>query len=401
MAPVIKAIENSPHLKSVVCATAQHRGLLDQALNHFDIVPNFDLDLMKANQDLSDITAGVLLGLRQVLLEVKPDIVLVHGDTTTAFAAAMAAFYAKTAIGHVEAGLRTFDKYSPFPEEVNRKLVCSLADLHFAPTKKAVENLQHDGVSPDKIFKTGNTSIDALLWTVKHSKLSTEAQTHFAKGPMVLLTAHRRENFGEPLNRIFSAVARFALEYPEHKIIYPVHSNPNVQEAAHRLLGAVPNVRLIAPVGYNELVFLLRNCQFVLTDSGGIQEEAPTFGKPTLVLRDSTERPEAVEAGCALLVGSDPQKIIAAMRELANSSSALYRRMSQVANPFGDGKAAEYIMRRLEMFEVGNAAENFAKFRQHSSWRYRREPMPAAPRNAKPTPLPTGLPNSIPTHGNT
>jgi UDP-N-acetylglucosamine 2-epimerase (non-hydrolysing) len=351
MAPVVKAVEASPHLRSLVCATAQHRGLLDQVFGLFGIRPDFDLDLMRPNQDLYDVTSGVLMGLRRVLAEARPDVVLVHGDTTTAFAAAVSAFYGKAAIGHVEAGLRTGEKYSPFPEELNRRLVGSLADMHFAPTDAAVVNLLAEGVDRGRIYKTGNTAIDALLWTADRARPGASLAAVLAdERPMALLTAHRRENFGEPLRRIFAAVARFALDHPGFRVAYPVHPNPNVTGPAREVLAGIPNVQLIEPVGYDELVFLLRACRFVLTDSGGIQEEAPTFGKPTLVLRESTERPEAVEAGCALLVGSDPALILSTMRRLADEGAELYRLMSQAANPFGDGKAAGRIVAAIERF---------------------------------------------------
>jgi UDP-N-acetylglucosamine 2-epimerase (non-hydrolysing) len=351
MAPVVKAVEGSPHLRSVVCATAQHRGLLDQVFDLFAIRPDYDLNLMRPKQDLFDVTSGVLLGLRQVLAEAKPDVVLVHGDTTTAFSAAVAAFYGKVAVGHVEAGLRTGEKYSPFPEELNRRLVGSLADMHFAPTDDAVVNLLAEGTDRGKIHKTGNTAIDALLWTAERARPSAELAALCEAGrPVVLLTAHRRENFGEPLQRIFAGVAQFAREHPQFLVVYPVHPNPNVLEPARAALGGIENVRLIDPVGYDELVFLLKTCQFVLTDSGGIQEEAPTFGKPTIVLRESTERPEAVDAGCALLAGSNTAMLVSTMRRLADRDSDLYRLMSQVANPFGDGRAAQRIVAAIERF---------------------------------------------------
>jgi UDP-N-acetylglucosamine 2-epimerase (non-hydrolysing) len=337
-----------PEVEAVTCATAQHRHLLDQVLGFFSLKPDIDLNLMKPNQDLTDITVACLSALREVFRSVKPDIVLVQGDTTTTMASALAAFYAKLPVGHVEAGLRTGDKYSPYPEEVNRKLVSPLADYHFAPTTQSQSNLQKEGVPAHQIFLTGNTSIDALLWASERNQSHPELGKLFAGKKLVLLTAHRRENFGEPLRQIFTAVRDFAARHPEVQFVYPVHPNPNVKGAVDSLLKGVSNISLIDPVGYSELVFLLKHSQFILSDSGGIQEEAPTLGKPVLVLRETTERPEAVTAGCAKLVGSDQEALTSHMNQLLDRQSTLYQSMSRAGNPFGDGTAGKKIAAILE-----------------------------------------------------
>lgn len=331
MAPVYHAINAAPGLKAVVCVTAQHRGLLDQVLEIFDIKPDFDLNLMTPGQTLYDITSGVLLGMKNVFEQLRPDLVLVHGDTTTTMSGAIAAFYKQIPVGHVEAGLRTFDMYSPFPEEMNRNIVGKIASLHFTPTRAATANLLSEGVNPKNIHQTGNTAIDALMTVADRVHEVPTLRDLFGTRPMILMTAHRRENFGIPLLNIFSAVLEFAAAHPDFEIIYPVHPNPNVKGPALEILSAAKNIHLIDPVGYEEMAFLMRECQFILTDSGGIQEEAPTLGKPILVLRDSTERPEAIDAGCAALVGSDPVKIKRMMNVLADTSSATYLSMSRAA----------------------------------------------------------------------
>lgn len=348
MAPIIRAFQQSEVIRPVTCATAQHRNLLDQVNQFFGIVPDFDLDLMQNNQDLFDVTANCLLRIRRVFEEVKPDVVLVQGDTATTCATALGAFYRKIPVAHVEAGLRTHDKYSPFPEEMNRVMVTRIADFHFAPTVRAIENLVAENVFEDTIYLTGNTSVDALIWA-SAQKIHAPALANLYRGrKMVLMTAHRRENFGEPLRAIFHAIRQYCMRNPDIHIVYPVHPNPNVKSVAYQILGNLSNVSLIDPLDYCDLIFLLKECQFVLTDSGGIQEEAPSLGKPVLVLRDTTERPEAIEAGCAETVGHDPSLILDRMQKLSESDSDLYQRMSRAANPFGDGTAARRILSILE-----------------------------------------------------
>lgn len=343
MAPVVQAINQQPGLIGTVCVTGQHRGLLDQVLDLFHIDPIHDLDLMTPAQNIWDVTTRVINGLVHVYERFRPDLVLVHGDTSTALGAALAAFYRKIPVGHVEAGLRTNDMYSPFPEEMNRKLVADLASIHFAPTPAAAENLLNEGVSPDRIHITGNTAIDALLNVIGMDRPIKELDDLIGDRPMVLITAHRRENFGEPFRCIFEAIKDFALDHPNICFIYPVHPNPNVKQPAEAILGSIPNVYLINPVGYEEMAYLMKRALFILTDSGGIQEEAPSLGKPVLILRDTTERPEIVEAGGACLVGSNRERITKMMSELNTPGSEVYRRMSRVKNPFGDGAAGDRI----------------------------------------------------------
>jgi UDP-N-acetylglucosamine 2-epimerase (non-hydrolysing) len=340
MAPLVHAIQAHPGLDGRVCVTAQHRSMLDQVLDLFEIKPEYDLAIMKPNQDLFDITANCLLGLKGVLKDFEPELVLVHGDTSTTLAAALAAYFQKVAIGHVEAGLRTGDKYSPWPEEMNRSMIGPLVDYHFCPTDRAADNLRKENISSSKIHNTGNTAIDALYWVVEKNLPQPELENLCGDRKVVMMTAHRRENFGEPLKNIFNAVRTFAGEHPDFQIIYPVHLNPNVSELAQSMLSEQSNISLIQPVKYNEMVFLMNRSSFILTDSGGIQEEAPSLKKPTLVLRSTTERPEAIESGCARLVGHDTSDIVKHMNELANESSDLYLSMSHSINPFGDGTAA-------------------------------------------------------------
>jgi len=347
MAPVVHALAETSGIKSKVCVTGQHRDLLDQAMSLFGIAPDFDLKLMKPSQTLFDITGGALGGLREVFDATRPDMVLVHGDTTTSMAAAMAAFYLRIPVGHVEAGLRSFDVHSPWPEEFNRRTIGSLARLHFAPTERARDNLLAEKVDPRNIELTGNTAIDAVQMIAARDEDFPEIRQRWSRRRIVLVTAHRRENFGAPFSRILQALRLYAQRNPGMMLVYPVHPNPNISGPAHAALADLDNVALIPPVNYQELVFLLRHCQFVLTDSGGIQEEAPTFGKPVIVLRENTERPEAVEAGTAVLVGSDPRKILLAMDVLTDESSGSYRQMSSVGNPFGDGNAARRIAARV------------------------------------------------------
>jgi UDP-N-acetylglucosamine 2-epimerase (non-hydrolysing) len=350
LAPVIKELQKSRNLEVVTVATGQHRNLMDQVLDFFSIKPDFDLDIMKPDQDLFYTTNACLTGLNTLLSEIRPSMLIVQGDTTTALASALSGFYYKTPIAHVEAGLRTATKYSPFPEEMNRRLISQLTDLHFAPTEASKNNLLSEGIKADFITVTGNTSIDALLLGCQKElkRPATTDQNRFSK--TILLTLHRRENFGAPILNIFSAVRSFAQRHPDYQIIYPVHPNPNVKELAHRSLNGISNIKLLDPVEYSEMLYLLKNSHFILTDSGGIQEEAPTLGKPVLVLRESTERPEAVEAGCAQLVGSHPELIFRMMEALADDNSGLYTNMSQKANPFGDGTASQTIAQKIDYF---------------------------------------------------
>lgn len=341
MAPVVNALKASGNVRVTVCVTAQHRQMLDQVLALFNIVPDEDLDIMKPGQDLSDITARVLEGMRGVLAKHKPDMVLVHGDTTTTLAASLAAYYARIAVGHVEAGLRTGDIYAPWPEEMNRKLAAGIAAVHFAPTSSARDNLLREGVAPDTIHVTGNTVIDALLSV---SEKAESAASHFtldADKKLILVTGHRRENFGAGFEQICQALLRIAAR-PDVQVVYPVHLNPNVQEPVNRLLGNTPNIQLIAPLDYLPFVYLMKRSYLILTDSGGIQEEAPSLGKPVLVMRDTTERPEAVEAGTVTLVGTKEDSIVTQTMRLLDDQAA-YERMSKAHNPYGDGNASARI----------------------------------------------------------
>lgn len=348
MAPVVRALSLSTVLEPVACATAQHRQMLDQVLETFALTPDYDLDLMRPNQTLESLTSRCMGALGPLFDKVRPAAVLVQGDTTTAFAAALSAFYRRIPVGHVEAGLRTYDTSSPFPEESNRRMIAALADWHFAPTEQSQEALRAERWPDESIFVTGNTSIDALLSVSRQPLEFPELRARFEGKRLILMTAHRRENFGAPLEAIFTAVAAFCADHPECHVIYPVHPNPHVQEPAERLLSGIANLSMIRPVEYRELVYLMRECALVLTDSGGLQEEAPALGKPVLVLRDTTERPEAVESGGALLVGCDPQVIRARLEELLQANSVLWQRMARVRHPFGDGRAAHRIAMVLE-----------------------------------------------------
>lgn len=355
MAPLVKALADDAYFDAKVCVTAQHREMLDQVLDLFEITPDYDLNIMKAGQDLYDVTTGVLLGLRDVLKEFQPDIVLVHGDTATTFAATLAAFYQQIPVGHVEAGLRTGNLYSPWPEEANRVLTGRLAAVHFAPTTRNEAALLHEHIEPGSITITGNTVIDALQWVVNKIDSSTELQEKINSSlqsaglnlealehQYVLVTGHRRENFGEGFDNICQALQELATANPNTHFIYPVHLNPNVQEPVKRLLGDVSNVHLIQPLGYEPFVYLMQKSHLVLTDSGGVQEEAPGLGKPVLVMRDTTERPEAVEAGTVKLVGTDASAIVTEVQSLLDNQE-LYNTMSQAHNPYGDGKASQRI----------------------------------------------------------
>lgn len=353
MAPVVKELEKHPNVfRTHVCVTAQHRQMLDQVLSLFSITPNYDLDIMKPGQDLFDVTCGVLQGMKRVLEQDKPDIVLVHGDTTTTMAATLAAFYCRTRVGHVEAGLRTHNKYAPFPEEINRKVTGGIADLHFAPTEASRNNLLREGVAPESIHVTGNTVVDALLAVAgkveadRSLREGFEADFSFLdpQKRLILVTGHRRENFGEGFENICQALAEIASSRPDAEILYPVHLNPNVQEPVRRILGAgrIGNIHLIEPVDYLPFVYLMNRSTLIITDSGGVQEEAPSLGKPVLVMRETTERPEAVAAGTVRLVGTDRPKIVAEAARLLDDTEA-YRLMSLAHNPYGDGRAAERI----------------------------------------------------------
>ncbi len=341
MAPLVKELRSRPEFETVVCVTAQHRQMLDQVLSAFSIVPEHDLDIMKPGQTLSDITARVLKGLEGVITEEKPDMVLVHGDTTTTFAGALAAYYCQTAVGHVEAGLRTHDKYSPYPEEMNRQFVGCVTDLHFAPTEQSRQNLLCEGKDPASIVVTGNTAIDALQTTVRED-FSDPMLDWAASSRLIVITAHRRENLGEPMHRMFRAIRRVMEEFPDTKAVYPVHLNPLVQRAAKEELGGFDRVRLCEPMEVVEFHNLLSRSYLILTDSGGIQEEAPSLGKPVIVLRDTTERPEGLAAGTLKLAGTDEETIYGMVKELL-TDKAEYERMARASNPYGDGKASKRI----------------------------------------------------------
>lgn len=354
MAPLVQALGADERFESRVCVTGQHREMLDQVLDLFEITPDHDLNIMKPGQDLTDVTCAILGGLREILREEKPDIVLVHGDTATTFATSLAAYYQQIPVGHVEAGLRTGNLYSPWPEEANRKLTGALAELHFAPTETSKNNLLAEGVNQANVVVTGNTVIDALLEVVEkldhdHALLERmQAEFSFLRpeARLVLITGHRRESFGGGFERICEAIAQVAKENPGVDLLYPVHLNPNVREPVHRLLDKLDNVHLIEPTDYLPFVYLMNRSSIILTDSGGIQEEAPSLGKPVLVMRDTTERPEAVDAGTVKLVGTDVAKIVTELGELLNSEAA-YREMSFAHNPYGDGKACSRILDAL------------------------------------------------------
>ena len=341
MAPLVKELKSRKEIECIVCVTAQHRQMLDQVLKTFEIVPDYDLDIMKQGQTLSDITARVLKGLEEVIQEVKPNIILVHGDTTTTFAGALAAYYNQADIGHVEAGLRTWNKYSPYPEEMNRQMVGVLADMHFAPTENSKASLLKEGKKEETIFVTGNTAIDALATTVH--KNYTHPILDWAKGSrMILITAHRRENLGEPMRGMFQAIRRIVEEYPDVKAVYPVHLNPKVREVANEVLGDNEKIKLIDPLEVIDFHNFIANSYLILTDSGGIQEEAPSLGKPVLVLRDTTERPEGIQAGTLKLAGTDAETIYQLTKQLLEDQEE-YRKMSKASNPYGDGKASQRI----------------------------------------------------------
>lgn len=355
MAPLVKKLAASTEFDAKVCVTGQHREMLDQVLSLFDIIPDYDLAIMKPGQDLTDVTTSILQGLRLVLGDFKPDLVLVHGDTATTFATSLAAYYQQIAIGHVEAGLRTGNIYSPWPEEANRKLTGALAKLHFAPTKSSADNLLREGVASDLITIAGNTVIDALLAVVAKLENDPQLQTAFSdrfqflddNKKLILVTGHRRESFGGGFERICQALAETAIAHPECQIVYPVHLNPNVQEPVNRLLANIDNIVLLEPLDYLPFVYLMNKSYLILTDSGGIQEEAPSLGKPVLVMRDTTERPEAVDAGTVRLVGTNSDVIKRSLSELLTNKES-YNRMSYAHNPYGDGNACDVIVKAIK-----------------------------------------------------
>lgn len=349
MAPLVKELQREKKIEVKVAVTAQHREMLDQVLELFSIVPDHDLDIMTANQTLYDVTSKALEGLKRVLDEEKPDIVLVHGDTTTTFVASLAAFYQQIKVGHVEAGLRTGNKYSPFPEEMNRKLTGAIAEYHFAPTSTAKANLLREGVSEDKIFVTGNTVIDALKSTVKQDYVFCQPELQgvdYKNNKVLVVTTHRRENLGEPMRNVYLALQEVLEKHPEVEVVFPVHKNPKVREVVSEVLGGMKRVQLVDPLEYEPFVNLMSKSYLVLTDSGGLQEEAPSLGKPVLVLRDTTERPEAVEAGTVKMVGTDKNRLTEACEELLSNEKA-YEKMANAVNPYGDGKASKRIVGAL------------------------------------------------------
>ena len=349
MAPLVNAMKADSRFESYVCVTAQHRDMLDQVLEIFDIQPDFDLDIMKDRQSLTDITVNALLGLEKVIAELQPDIILVHGDTTTTFIGSLAAFYNKIRVGHVEAGLRTFNKYFPYPEEMNRKLTGAIADIHFAPTSVSKANLLREGVPEGSIFVTGNTAIDALKTTVKKDfRFYTEElkKLDYDRKRIIMVTAHRRENLGEPLENICRALKRIVQSHEDVEIVYAVHKNPAVRETVYGILGSIPEVHLLEPLDVDEMHNLMGKCFMVLTDSGGLQEEAPSLGKPVLVLRCETERPEAIEFGTLKLAGVKEEDIFRLADTLLTDEKE-YCRMANAVNPYGDGYASERIIAGL------------------------------------------------------
>lgn len=358
MAPLVKALQkDTEHFETRVCVTAQHRQMLDQVLEVFGITPEYDLNIMAPNQDLYDITAKVLLGLREVLKDFRPDTVLVHGDTTTSMAASLAAFYMQIPVGHVEAGLRTYNMLSPWPEEMNRQVTDRICTYYFAPTEQSRANLLQENIDAKKIFITGNTVIDALLMAVDIISTAAGVKEKMAKElqekgytvgdrEYILVTGHRRENFGDGFLHICKAIKELAALHPEMDIVYPVHLNPNVQKPVYELLSGLSNVYLISPLDYLPFIYAMQHSTLLLTDSGGVQEEAPSLGKPVLVMRDTTERPEAVEAGTVKLVGTDAEAIVSNVTALLQDKE-MYKRMSETHNPYGDGQACERIIAAL------------------------------------------------------
>ena len=362
MAPLVRALQASESIESIVCLTGQHREMLDSVMDIFHLKGDYDLNLMEKRQTLSTITTKALLGMEQVLEEAKPDLVLVHGDTSTTFAGALAAFYHQVKVGHVEAGLRTWDKYSPFPEEMNRTLVGDIADLHFSPTRANAENLRREAVMGE-IFITGNTAIDAMQYTVRRDyTFTTELLNHldFAHRRVIAVTCHRRENYGKPMQDIMHAILEVVERHPDVEVVYPVHLSPVVRECAFPILGGHDRIHLIDPIDVEEMHNLIARCAFVMTDSGGLQEEAPALGKPVLVMRRETERPEAVAAGTAKLAGVEKDVIVSMANELLDSPEA-YAKMAKAVNPYGDGHACARITQAIEWY-FGRTAERPADF---------------------------------------
>ena len=355
MAPLVHSLNDDPYFEAKVCVTAQHREMLDQVLELFELVPDYDLDIMKEGQSLSDVTASILSGLDSVLSDFNPDIVLVHGDTATTFAASLAAYYKKIPVGHVEAGLRTGDVYSPWPEEANRKLTGVLSKYHFAPTTVSEHNLLNEGVAPENVYITGNTVIDALFWVREKIENNESLKSSFNQRysflddekKLILVTGHRRESFGGGFERICESLKKIATKYPNVQLVYPVHLNPKVQEPVNRLLKCIDNIYLIEPQDYLPFVYLMNKAHIIITDSGGIQEEAPSLGKPVIVLRDTTERPEAVEAGTVKLVGTNVDMIVSEVSSLL-ASPEKYKQMSMAHNPYGQGDACIRIIKALK-----------------------------------------------------
>ena len=363
MAPLVKELESRQEIENKVCVTAQHRQMLDQVLDLFHIIPDFDLNIMKTKQSLTGITNRVLEGLEEIFAEEKPDLILVHGDTTTTFAGALAAFYQKINVGHVEAGLRTFDKYFPFPEEMNRKLTGAIADIHFAPTGGSKSNLLREGIDEKKIFVTGNTVIDAMNYTVNSSYVFNNPELNkidYIGKKVIMVTAHRRENWGKGIQNICEALKEIATKNEDAEIVYLVHLNPVVRDVVYKNLDGLDRVHLLPPLDTKETHNLMNKCYMVMTDSGGLQEEAPHLGKPVLVLRDVTERPEAVEAGTVKLLGTDKEIIINEANKLLRDSNE-YNNMSHSVNPYGDGKASKRIVDAI-LYYFGISDKNIDEF---------------------------------------
>ena len=346
MAPIIKEMEKRDNIECIVCVSAQHREMLDQVLEVFKIKPQYDLNIMKHEQTITDITVGVLTNIEDIIKKENPDIILVHGDTTTAFSSALAAFYNKVLVGHVEAGLRTYNKYSPYPEEINRQMISVLSDYHFAPTKESADNLKKEGKNEQSIFITGNTVIDSMKYTVDNN-YTNEIFDWVGKDKMILLTAHRRENLGKPMYDIFTAIKKVVDDFEDVKVVYPIHLNPKIRKIADEVIGNSDKIKIIEPLDVKDFHNFINRSYIILTDSGGIQEEAPSLGKPVLVLRDTTERPEGLKAGTLKLVGTDIEKIYNETSKLLTDLDE-YKKMSEAINPYGDGKASERIVDIIE-----------------------------------------------------
>ena len=346
MAPIIKEIEKRKNLEYVVCVSGQHREMLDQVLEVFDIKPQYDLNIMKHEQTITDITVGILTNIETIIKQENPDIILVHGDTTTAFSSALAAFYNKVAVGHVEAGLRTYNKFSPYPEEINRQMISVLSDYHFAPTEESANNLKKEGKNEQNVFITGNTVIDSMKYTVDDN-YTNEIFKWIGNDKMILLTAHRRENLGQPMYNIFKAIKKIVDEYDNVKVVYPIHLNPKIRKIANEVIGNSNKIKIIEPLDVKDFHNFINKSYIILTDSGGIQEEAPSLGKPVLVLRDTTERPEGLKAGTLKLVGTDSEKIYKETVKLLTDFEE-YKKMSDAINPYGDGEASKRIVDIIE-----------------------------------------------------